>query len=78
MSNRIVINQPTNVRELLDYFVRGEPVLVKGSKESIYGKIDFVAREDDSGLSFNLHIWEHSVTGKQASELSELHVRFEE
>ena len=53
-------------------------MLVKGSEESIYGKIDFVAREDDSGLSFNLHIWEHSVTGKQASELSELHVRFEE
>ena len=75
---RIVINQPTNVKELLDYFAKGEPVLVKGSNGSLYGKIDFVAREDDSGLSFNFHIWEHSVIGAQSDELSELHVRFEE
>ena len=75
---KIVINQPTNVKELLDYFASGEPVLVKGSNRSMYGKINFVAREDESGLSFNLHIWEHSVTGEEASELSELHVRFEE
>lgn len=75
---KIVINQPTNVKELLDYFASGEPVLVKGSNRSMYGKINFVAREDESGRSFNLHIWEHSVTGEEASELSELHVRFEE
>ena len=72
------LNQPTNVKELLNCFVNGEPVVVNGSPCAIYCKINAVEREDESGLSFNLHASEYDVLGEDTGNMIEVHVRFEE
>ena len=73
------LTQPTNVKELLNCFVNGEPVVVNCGRGALYGRITFIGREDDSGLSFCLHMSEYNVLGVDTgNDLEDVYVRFEE
>jgi len=75
------LNRPTTVKELLDCFVNGEPVVVTSGNNTTYGQIVLIERwvtEDDSGLSFCLHMSEYDVLGKDTCDSRECYVHFEE
>ena len=74
------LNRPTNVKELLNCFANGEPVVVNCSaRGALYGRITLIVREDDSGLSFCLHMSEYDVLGEDTGNyIEDVCVRFEE